>query len=186
MKLLVLDLDETLIHATKNKLLHEHNFKIADYYVYQRPSLTNFINEIKKDYKIGIWSSASDDYVKEIVEKIFPKEYPLEFVWGRTKCTLEYTYNFNKEFDYFNHLYYVKKLKKIHKKGIATLQNILIIDDTPHKCKHNYGNAIYPTEFLGDPTDDELIYLLKYLKKIKDFDNIRSLEKRDWKKETFI
>ena len=184
MKLIVLDIDETLLHAT-DKILHEnYDFKVFDYFVYKRPFLNEFLVELKKHFKVAVWSSASDDYVQEIVNHIFPKEYELEFVWGRSKCTLQidsqsiddYGY-----FDYFNHMNYSKILKKVVKKGYAKLEAILIIDDTPRKCKYNYGNAIYPAEFLGNPEDTELQLLLKYLISIKDFENVRLIKKRNWK-----
>ena len=60
---------------------------------------------------------------------------------------------------------------------------MLIIDDTPRKCKYNYGNAIYPKEFLGDKNDDELKLLFEYLLKIKDVKNFRTIEKRGWRDE---
>ena len=46
--LLILDIDETLVHATRNKLDRKENFKIFDYYVYERPYLLEFLNEVKK------------------------------------------------------------------------------------------------------------------------------------------
>jgi carboxy-terminal domain RNA polymerase II polypeptide A small phosphatase len=36
-KLLILDLDETLIHATSKKLSREPDFIVFDYFVYKRP-----------------------------------------------------------------------------------------------------------------------------------------------------
>ncbi|MCO6163502.1 HAD family hydrolase [Flavobacterium sp. NRK F7] len=184
MKLIVLDLDETLIHATKKKIHEKYSFQVFNYFVYKRPFLDVFLSELKNHFKVAVWSSASDDYVAEIVAKIFPENYPLEFVWGRSKCTLQidsqniddYGY-----FDYFNHMNYVKILKKVAKKKFARLEDILIVDDTPRKCKYNYGNAIYPTEFLGDSNDSELPLLLDYLISIKEVENVRTLEKRNWK-----
>ena len=121
MKLIVLDLDETLIHATKKKIHEEYSFQVFNYFVYKRPFLDGFLSELKNHFKVAVWSSASDDYVAEIVAKIFPENYPLEFVWGRSKCTLQidsqsiddYGY-----FDYFNHMNYVKILKKVAKKNL--------------------------------------------------------------------
>ncbi|WP_445458005.1 NIF family HAD-type phosphatase [Flavobacterium sp. HNIBRBA15423] len=184
MKLIVLDIDETLLHA-KEKVIHDNfDFKIFDYYIYKRPWLDEFLLEIKKHFKVAIWSSASDDYVAEIVSLIFPKDYDLQFVWGRSKCTLQidsqsiddYGY-----FDYFNHMNYSKILKKVERKGYAKLKDILMIDDSPRKCKYNYGNAIYPTEFLGDANDNELKLLLNYLITLKEVENVRKIEKRNWR-----
>ncbi|MBL4648592.1 MAG: hypothetical protein JKY03_02595 [Aureispira sp.] len=56
-----------------------------------------------------------------------------------------------------------------------------MVDDSPEKTQNNYGNAIYPNEFIGNLEDDELLYLLKYLKTLKDKTNVRGIEKRGWR-----
>lgn len=60
-KLLILDLDETLIHATAEKLSIQEDFLFDKYFVYKRPHLDWFLSEISKHFKVGIWSSASDE-----------------------------------------------------------------------------------------------------------------------------
>lgn len=57
----------------------------------------------------------------------------------------------------------------------------MIVDDTPHKSKDNYGNAIYPKEYKGDKNDNELLLLADYLLTLKDKTNVRRIEKRGWK-----
>ncbi|MEO0790655.1 MAG: HAD family hydrolase, partial [Bacteroidota bacterium] len=85
--LLILDVDETLIHATEKELSQKVDFKIFNYNVYKRPFLDEFLEEVKSNFLLAIWSSASDDYVEEITKRIIPKEIKLEFVWGRSRCT---------------------------------------------------------------------------------------------------
>jgi RNA polymerase II subunit A small phosphatase-like protein len=182
--LLILDLDETLVHATSKKLERNPDFVIFDYNIYCRPYLESFLSEMNKYFKLAVWSSASDDYVEKVTESIFPKNIDLEFVWGRSRCTpkrlLQIDAYGNYEDFYSSHYNYIKPLKKLKRKGFQ-LEKILIIDDTPHKSRDNYGNAIYPNEFLGDLKDDELQKLSKYLISIKDEKNVRNIEKRRWK-----
>ena len=64
--LLILDVDETLIHATDKLLEHSADFKVYDYHVYKRPFLQEFLEAIKEDFLIAVWSSASDEYVQEL------------------------------------------------------------------------------------------------------------------------
>ena len=183
-KLLILDLDETLIHATKTPKDNLWNFKVYNYKVYKRPFLAQFLQEIQKYYRIAVWSSASDDYVEAIVQHIFPKNYPLVFVWGNSKCTPRVKVQDIDDLgyiDYFNHLNYTKILKKVYKKGFAAKEDTLIVDDTPAKVIQNYGNAIYPIEFTGNQNDEELKRLLQYLINIKNTVNFRTLEKRNWR-----
>ncbi len=181
--LLILDLDETLVFATENELERQADFQAFDYFVYKRPFLDNFLEVIKKEFLIAVWSSASDDYVEAVVRNIFPSEYPLEFVWGRSRCVYRRNSNID-EFGYYwnstNHYHYIKPLKKLKRKGFR-LERMLIVDDTPHKSQLNYGNAIYPKEYTGSLKDDELVFLLDYLMLLKEESNVRSIEKRGWK-----
>lgn len=185
-KLLILDLDETLIHATTEPKDTKWNYDLPPYKVYKRPFLDKFLDEVKKMYQVAVWSSATDDYVAKIVELIFPSDYPLVFVWGRSKCTQQFDHQSIDDLgysDHVNHLNYSKILKKVKGKGYARIEDILIVDDTPRKSKYNFGNAIYPSEFTGCTEDNELELLLKYLIKIKDEPNFRNFEKRNWKEQ---
>ena len=85
--LLILNLDETLIHATATKLGDDFAFQIYHYYVYKRPGLDAFIAACAEKFQLAVWSSASDNYVAEVVKRIFPAEVKLAFVWGRSRCT---------------------------------------------------------------------------------------------------
>ena len=180
--LLILDIDETLIFGSKQKLDKPFEFTVFNYFIYQRPYLKECFERIKDHFLIALWSSADDEYVEEIAKKIIPKDIKLEFVWARSRCS--YKRNFNAVFDDYqdysasdtSHYHFVKPLKKLKKKGY-TLERILIVDDTPHKSKENYGNVIYPTEYRGEETDNELLLLAEYLLTLKDKTNVRRIEK---------
>ena len=85
--------------------------------------------------------------------------------------------------DPYNHYHYVKRLSKLKRSRDERLEKVLIIDDTPSKAIHNYGNVIYPNEFRGDQTDDELYWLIQYLDTLKYLENVRNVEKREWKEK---
>jgi RNA polymerase II subunit A small phosphatase-like protein len=145
--------------------------------------LADFLSHLTKDFYLAIWSTASEDYIDKIISEIAPKNIKFEFVWGQTRATYKrminvdiYNYADFVEYDY------IKRLKKIKSLGFR-LEKTLIVDDTPHKVKENYGNAIYIKEFKGDSNDNELIFLEKYLQGLKDSENVRTIEKRNWKKD---
>lgn len=175
--LLILDLDETLIHSSLIELEGLCDLKIFNFYVYKRPHLDEFLKEAFKYYKIGIWSTGSDDYVEAIVKHLIPEGEHLEFVWGRSRCPVKMP----GENDYVHagYAHYIKPVQKVTRKGYKK-ERILIVDDSPYKISENYGNAIYIDEFTGDKNDDALIRLAKYLKEIHDVTNFRSIEKRGW------
>lgn len=183
--LLILDVDETLIHATDKELNQKADFKIFGYNIYKRPFLDQFFEAIKNDFLLAIWSAASDDYVEEVVKQITPEDINLEFVWGRNRCTYRRNFQIDEygyDDDAQNHYHYIKPLKKVKRKGYH-LNKILIVDDSPHKSKDNFGNAIYPKAFTGDTADKELKLLAKYLKSLKDKENVRRIEKRSWQNQ---
>ena len=180
--LTVLDIDETLVYATSSPKDDHWDFEVHHYRVYKRPYLTEFLEGLMKDFRVAVWSSASDDYVK----RIFPIDYPLEFVWGRSRCTYRIDYHqmeLTGYHDAYKHYHYVKRLSKLKRSRNEQLEKVLIIDDTPRKAIYNYGNVIYPKEFIGDSNDDELYWLGKYLDTLKDVENVRTIEKRGWKEK---
>jgi RNA polymerase II subunit A small phosphatase-like protein len=183
-KLLVLDLDETLIHASPVAVRPKADFQVFHYFVYGRPGLADFLTTCAQHFRLAIWSSASDDYVQAIVEQILPAGVVPEFVWGRSRCTPFTTPQID-EYGYYNldgtsHYEYAKRLKKVRRRGFSLTQT-LIVDDTPAKVQQNYGNAIYIKPYLGSAEDEELSYLLPYLLTLKDVENVRTIEKRYWR-----
>ncbi len=183
--LLILDVDETLIHATDKELNQKADFKTFGYNIYKRPFLDEFLEAIKNDFLLAIWSSASDDYVVEVIKQIISEDIELEFIWGRSRCTYRRNLQID-EYGYYddiqNHYHYIKPLKKVKRKGYH-LDRILIVDDSPHKSKDNFGNAIYPRAFTGDMADKELRLLAQYLFLLKDKENVRRIEKRSWQNQ---
>lgn len=178
--MLVLDLDETLIHATETPLDHPPDFLVEGYAVYRRPHLADFLEACADCFDLAVWSSASDDYVEAVVDAIFPDRSHLHFVWGRSRASLRRFIGYDEPRWEFDHRHYRKPLVKAKKRGWP-LERILIVDDTPEKCVQNYGNAIYIQPFEGDSDDAELPLLAAYLKTLCDHPNVRTIEKRGWR-----
>jgi carboxy-terminal domain RNA polymerase II polypeptide A small phosphatase len=62
-------------------------------------------------YKRGIWSSADDTYVEELIKHIKPEAVNFEIVWGRSRCSHRRNIELD---DYF----YEKRLDKLKKKAL--------------------------------------------------------------------
>jgi TFIIF-interacting CTD phosphatase-like protein len=172
-KLLLLDLDETLIHATATPLGSAADFQFDAYHVYKRPGVEQFLLDISRHFTVGVWSSASEEYVKEIVKTITPATVEWFMIWGKDRCTIRRDYTLDQ-------YYFEKRLDKIKKKGFR-LEQVIIVDDSPEKSRNNYGNAVYIAPFEGDQQDRELTHLYQYLLTLKDAVNIRAIEKRGWR-----
>jgi RNA polymerase II subunit A small phosphatase-like protein len=184
--LLVLDLDEILIHASGERISDNFDFQVYRYFIYKRPGLDAFLKFCAQYFRVAIWSSASDDYVKAVVEQILPPEMGLEFVWGRSRCTPFLLPQYDEQgfynLDFSSKYEFAKRLKKLTRRGF-NFQKVLIVDDTPQKVLHNYGNAIYTKPYYGDPDDNELATLANYLFTLKDVENVRVIEKRHWRQQ---
>ena len=137
--LLILDLDETLIHATEGPLGHEPDFAVGPYVVSRRPHLAEFLADCSSSFRLAVWSSASDDYVRDVVGQIIPSGIKLAFAWGRSQCVRRLDPE-SYETDY------LKDLKKVKRLGYD-LRLVLILDDTPRKVRRHYGNAVYVPPF---------------------------------------
>lgn len=172
--LLILDIDETLLHATVDRLTHRsHDFEVGPYLVHNRPHLRDFLQGCYAAFRVAYWSSGTADYVGEVVERINPYGCTPEFIWARNRCTMRYH---SELLEY----YFVKDLKKVKRRGFD-LQQVLIVDDTPAKAERNFGNAIYVTPYTGLADDDELPQLLIYLVQLSKMQDYRSIDKRGWR-----
>ena len=170
--LLVLDLDETLVHATVNPpsaKADRYMFQFG-YYLQYRPFVKYFLTAMSEIYDIGVWSSGTPEYVENVVEHLFPFE-PV-FVYGRDMC------DFVKFED--GKYRYIKPLAKLKKFGYS-MSRTLIIDDTRSKCVKNLENAIIPLPFHGNVYDHELLDLLHYLEWIRDIKDFATRDHDKWK-----
>jgi len=182
--LLILDLDETLIHATADRIRGDFAFQVYHYYIYLRPGLAEFLAQCAAHFTLAVWSSASDDYVQAVVERAFPASVTPAFVWARSRCTRFRLPGLDEQgfdsLDYSTQYEFAKRLKKVVRRGFD-LKRTLIVDDTPEKVRQNYGNAIYIKPYLGAPDDRELASLAEYLLTLKEVENVRGIEKRHWR-----
>lgn len=171
--LLILDIDETLIYAIEDRLEWEPDFTVGAYFVYCRPGLRQFREFCRQEFRLAVWSSSGKDYLRGIVSQIFPEGYDLAFVWDRSRCVHK------SDLESWEQIY-VKDLRKVKRQGFD-LSRVLILDDTPQKTARNYGNAITITPFYGSSDDDELNFLLSFLEKLIESDDVRKIEKRGWR-----
>lgn len=172
--LLVLDLDETLVHARPASIPGRRpDFVSGGHSVYKRPFLDEFLQSCSQHFELAVWSAGGKDYVEPTVERIFKDLPPPVFVWSSQRCTRR----FDPETD---EQYFIKDFNKLRKRGVD-LRRALIVDNLRLNCRRNYGNAIYVQDFEGQADDVELLKLAAYLLTLKDLDDVRTVEKRGWR-----
>ncbi len=174
-KLLILDLDETLIHASEKRLSRESDFIVVNkYFVYKRPLVEKFLTWAFDNFKVAVWTSATENYAAEIVENVFsPFQNKLSFVWSRARCTTSLDFETRETF-------WEKKLTKLRRRGYQ-LENVIVVDDSPQMWRNSYGNLVRVKPYFGEIDDDEFEKLMLYLDILKDVENVRKVEKRNWR-----
>jgi TFIIF-interacting CTD phosphatase-like protein len=172
--LLILDIDETLLHSRETPLARQSDLRAGEYHVYLRPHAQLFLASVSEYYDLAVWSSATKGYLKTVVDALMvDQKAPLLFVWDRSRCTRRMDFVEQETF-------FLKDLKKAHRKGF-NLNRVLILEDEPRKVQRHYGNAVYVKPYEGEIDDDELLILAQYLQSICHIEDFRSLEKRSWR-----
>jgi len=181
-KLLILDLDETLIHGAKEKLDYEPACVAPWCFLYKRPYVEEFMDFCKEHFKVAIWTTASPEHAEMALGQICEADYPFEFIWTANRCTQ--VRDKVGMYDFGIGYHWVKDLKKIKRRGFK-LEQTIMVDDTPSMLERQYGNLVPIKRFKGEPDDHELIRLIEYLKRLINEPNIRKVEKRFWRESTY-
>jgi RNA polymerase II subunit A small phosphatase-like protein len=171
--LLILDIDETLLFASRSGLGRAPDFSAGEYHIYTRPHLERFIAFAMERFRVAVWSQSTSVYVRTIVENIFDDPARLVFAWGGERCTFVTN-------PAMRQYYWVKDLRKVRRLGYD-LRRVIFIDDTARKLERSYGNLVRVQPFTGDAEDDELLHLIRYLDLLDREENIRVVEKRRWR-----
>ena len=152
-RLIVFDLDETLVHATEVPLPYTSTFQVGSYFVYVRPFASELIKFCASHFDIAVWSSSSERYVETVTAKLFGTAFPLVFSWAASKCI-------QKTDPKSNGYVYVKGLRKAMKHGYA-VDEIITIDDSPEKLQRQPTRHLCLPAFTGDPLDTELAEVIE-------------------------
>jgi len=172
-KLLVLDLDETLIHAPDQPLLTAPDFHVGRHAIHRRPGVDEFLASCLARFEhVGIWTASSLHYALPTLSQLVDVPQ-LRFVWGRERCT----YHIDPE---TRDGEWLKDIRKLCRRGFAK-RSIIFVDDTPAKLARSYGNLVAVRPFEGNPADNELPVLDEYLGWLATVDDVRVIEKRRWR-----
>ncbi|MDG5800788.1 HAD family hydrolase [Marinilabiliaceae bacterium ANBcel2] len=155
--LLILDIDETLLHTTWEQLKQKPDFCYKGRNVYLRPHLNDFMNFCFANFSVAIYSSAKAEYVKYVLKRVAGDLSKFKFIKTRTHCRKIY------KNDGWGDI-------EIYLKNISLLPGYIpnktfIIDDRPSTV-HPLDSVISVDEFRGNKSDDELLLLQEKLLKL--------------------
>lgn len=172
-KLLVLDLDETLLHSRLEPIDRRADLSLVGYHTYLRTHVSEFVGSCRRLFDLAVWTAATNDYASDAVKALFGEQEALAFVWARDRCSQRFDLESGER-------HWHKDLKKVKRLGYD-LEQVIVVDDSALSYARHYGNLVQVRPFRGDPEDDELLALIDYLAFLASVPSVRSLEKRSWR-----
>lgn len=151
-KILILDLDETLIHSSLTSS--------GTYVTIKRPFVHIFLNYISKKFDIILFTAAVQEYADPIIDDLDPYNIIFKKRYYRNSC-----------------IYSSKNQTLI--KDITIIGNdmksIAIIDNTPMSYSMQPENGIPIISWYNDKNDNELLKLIPILNIISESEDVRSI-----------
>ena len=162
-KILVLDLDETLIHTSTfpphkdvKSLKFDHDGKID--YVFLRPDVEAFLERVAQMFEVFIFTASTKAYADPILDQLCPQ--------------IDQCHRFYRDSCKFSS----KKVKKDLTKFGKPLSQVIMIDDNRHMKDTYPGNTIFIDRWNGTPYDDTLMNtIMPILQKCEEIDDVRKV-----------
>ncbi len=118
--LLILDLDETLIHTAYAPIPGgDVKSQRGYFYLYERPHLKEFLDRCSAEYDLAIWSASKADYVRWIIRSTVLSDYVFAFVNTRKNC--------KRIFGNGGRVEYLKDLRPY----LGRYEKVMMLDDVP-------------------------------------------------------
>ncbi|XP_072114586.1 CTD nuclear envelope phosphatase 1 isoform X3 [Mobula birostris] len=152
-KVLVLDLDETLIHSHHDGVLRPT----------VRPGTPpDFILKVSQWYELVVFTASMEIYGSAVADKLDNNRGILKRRYYRQHCTLELGS-------------YIKDLSVVH----SDLSSIVILDNSPGAYRSHPDNAIPIRSWFSDASDTALLNLLPMLDALRFTADVRSVLSRN-------
>ncbi|XP_067380172.1 CTD nuclear envelope phosphatase 1A isoform X2 [Channa argus] len=152
-KILVLDLDETLIHSHHDGVLRPT----------VRPGTPpDFILKVSQWYELVVFTASMEIYGSAVTDKLDNNRNILKRRYYRQHCTLDLGS-------------YIKDLSVVH----DDLSSIVILDNSPGAYRSHPDNAIPIKSWFSDPSDTALLNLLPMLDALRFTVDVRSVLSRN-------
>jgi len=169
-KVLLLDLDETLIHTCllRNNPDAVLNYQAAPGEPYRqlpikiRPHLKEFFAKLSPHYEIAIFTASAMTYAQTIINYIDKDKQYISTILSRENC-METRNGF-----------YIKDLRIIRGRD---LKDVVLVDNLLHSFGFQLENGVPILEFIDNRKDEELKHLATYLLEACKYEDIRQFNK---------
>lgn len=168
-KTLILDLDETLIHADFDGKFKNHDHIVTFKYddeeisvpIFIRPELSSFLETVNELFEIVVFTAGKKEYADAVLNFLDPENKFFKFRFYRENCINIKNKVFIKDLRIFSN---------------RKLENIIVLDNSMYSFTNQLSNGILINSFYHDKSDKELsnalAYLVNYLHKTSDIRSI--------------
>ena len=171
-KMLILDLDETLVHScfkpTNNNINNslpkadiflniKFHSKYHEVLVYKRPFVDEFLEKMNKYYNLIIFTASVQEYADPLLDQLDKNKY-IKLRYYRSSCLLDKTGKF------------IKNLSSIY----SDLKNVILLDNNPISYSYNKNNGLPIITWHFDKKDRELLKIIPILEFLSTVDDIRN------------
>ena len=181
-KLLILDLDETLIHSDLDFLLKEKNVKYDTVLYFDseeekniplpiiiRPGIYDFLDYASKNFDLVVFTASDQQYADAIINYIERDKKYFKMRLYRNNCI------------FIDPGLYIKDLRIFD--SFKKLEDIIILDNSLFSFANQLNNGILITSFFDDKEDTFLYNAKEYLEFIKNEKDIREINKENFRFE---
>ncbi|CAI2382939.1 unnamed protein product [Moneuplotes crassus] len=175
-KLLIFDMDETLIHCIPDakhgqkcevKIPVKYSDKISYKYINLRPYVRECLKELSLLYQIIVFTASTQDYADPILDYL-------------DKDKLDKGQGLIKKRYYRRHCYKTKenctmKDLRIFEKMGYDMKDVILVDNATHCFGFQVTNGIPMVPFFKNTEDLEMIHILHFLKEIAEVHDVRPI-----------
>ena len=162
----MLDLDETLVHSSFKPIDNpdiilpvEIEGKVCYVYVLKRPFCEEFISRMSKHYEIVMFTASLSKYADPLFKKLDTLNTASSMLF-REHCT------------FYNGIF-VKDMARLGR----SLQNVIIIDNSPTSYLFQPENALPSINWYDDKADRELLDMVPVLERLAYVPDVRDYMK---------
>lgn len=173
-KLLLLDLDETLVHCVKKPnplrppmvkvdITTPNGNVIKDVGFNIRPQCHKLLNEMNKHYEVCVFTASTPQYADSIINYLDPTGTLIQHRFYRNQCVKTEGNEYIKDLRVFKNV---------------DLKNILLVDNAVYSFGQQLDNGIPIASFKEDPDDCEFDYLIPHLEACAQYDDVRDYNRQ--------
>ncbi len=162
-KSLVLDLDETLVHCSVERVDHadlrfpvQFNGIVYEINACKRPHMEEFLAKVSQQYEVIVFTASQEVYARRLLDLIDPDRKYVHHRLYRDSC-LQVQGN------------YLKDLNVLGR----DLSQVLLVDNSPHAFGYQVDNGVPIMSWFDDANDTELLKLLPFLESLVDANDVR-------------